>query len=60
MVLLFHQDLRSERFLVEGGKVYTQGSKSRLERKILACLEKLTVYKISILKNIVSLQRFKT
>nr|DAO92891.1 MAG TPA: hypothetical protein [Caudoviricetes sp.] len=41
-------------------KLYTQGSKSRLERKILTCLEKLTVYEISILKNIVSLQRFKT
>nr|DAZ34636.1 MAG TPA: hypothetical protein [Caudoviricetes sp.] len=41
-------------------KLYAQGSKSRLERKILACLEKLTVYEISILKNIVSLQRFKT
>ena len=60
MVLLFHKDLRSDRFLVEGSKLYAQGSKSRLERKILACLEKLTVYEISILKNIVSLQRFKT
>nr|DAM36681.1 MAG TPA: hypothetical protein [Caudoviricetes sp.] len=41
-------------------KLHTQGNKSRLERKISACLEKLTAYKINILKNIVSLQRFKT
>ena len=41
-------------------KLHTQGNKSRLERKIWACLEKLTAYEINILKNIVSLQRFKT
>jgi hypothetical protein len=59
-LLLFNQDLRSERFLIKGDKLHTQGNKSRLERKILACLEKLTAYEINILKNIVSLQRFKT
>ena len=41
-------------------RLHTKGNKSRLERKISACLEKLTAYEINILKNIVSLQRFKT
>nr|DAP58405.1 MAG TPA: hypothetical protein [Caudoviricetes sp.] len=41
-------------------KLHTQGNKSRLERKIWACLEKLTAYEINIPKIIVSLQRFKT
>ena len=41
-------------------KLYTKCNKSRLERKIWACLEKLTAYEINIPKIIVSLQRFKT
>jgi hypothetical protein len=41
-------------------KLHTQGNKNRLERKNSAYLEKLTAYEINILKNIVSLQRFKT
>nr|DAO64753.1 MAG TPA: hypothetical protein [Caudoviricetes sp.] len=41
-------------------KLHTKGNKSRLERKICAYLEKSTAYEINILKNIVSLQRFKT
>ena len=47
-------------FLSKVVKLHTKGNKSRLERKILACLEKLTAYDINIPKIIVSLQRFKT